>query len=83
MAKNETTKTFHEGMTALENIVQELESGELALEAALAAFETGVALVRDLNQRLTDAEQRIEVLTRDSDGSVKTQPLERNRIIKE
>ena len=83
MSKNNTSNTFNDGMVALERIVQELESGDLPLEAALAAFEAGVALVRDLNQRLTDAEQRIEVLTRDADGSLKSQPLERNRIAKE
>jgi exodeoxyribonuclease VII small subunit len=83
MDNDSNAKTFNDGMVALERIVQELESGELPLEAALAAFESGVALVRDLNQRLTDAEQRVEILTRDPDGTLKSQPLERSRITKE
>ena len=48
-----------------------LESGELALEEALAAFEQGVVLVRSLHERLDAAEQRIELLVRGSDGHVK------------
>ena len=83
MADDNTTNTFNDGMAALERIVEDLESGELPLEAALAAFEAGVALVRELNQRLTDAEQRIEVLTRDPDGSLKSQTLDRGRLVKE
>ncbi|HVM98014.1 MAG TPA: exodeoxyribonuclease VII small subunit [Candidatus Acidoferrales bacterium] len=83
MENDGSAKTFNESMAALERIVDELESGELPLEAALAAFEAGVALVRDLNQRLTDAEQRVEVLTRDADGTLQSQPMERNRRNKE
>ena len=59
---------FEDGMAALEAVVARLESGELALEDALLAFEQGVALVRALNERLSGAEQRIEVLVRGSDG---------------
>ena len=83
MENDGSVKTFNDGMAALEHIVDELESGDLPLEAALAAFEAGVALVRDLNQRLTDAEQRVEVLTRDTDGTLQSQPLQRNRNNKE
>jgi len=59
---------FEEGMAALEALVARLESGDLALEDALLAFEQGVALVRTLNERLSGAEQRVEVLVRGSDG---------------
>jgi exodeoxyribonuclease VII small subunit len=79
MAQDDTTQTFNDGMTELERIVTQLETGELPLEAALAAFEAGVALVRALNQRLTDAEQRVDVLTRDPQGAPRLQPLERSR----
>ena len=65
------TLTFEEGMTALGEVVDRLESGDLPLEEALRAFESGVRLVRVLNERLTQAEQRIEVLSRDEDGTVR------------
>jgi exodeoxyribonuclease VII small subunit len=70
-------KKFDEGMAELEGIVARLEAGELPLEEALAAFEAGIALVRMLNQRLSEAEARIEVLTRDAEGALHLQPLER------
>ena len=71
-------KKFDQGMSELEHIVTRLEAGDLPLEEALAAFEAGIALVRQLNQRLTDAESRIEVLTRDAQGALRLQPLERD-----
>jgi len=67
---------FEDGMTALEELVAHLESGELALEDALAAFERGIALVRVLNERLAAAEQRIELLVRGEDGRVRLQPAD-------
>ncbi|HVO25826.1 MAG TPA: exodeoxyribonuclease VII small subunit [Candidatus Margulisiibacteriota bacterium] len=68
-------KKFDQGMAELEALVARLEGGELPLEEALAAFEAGVALVRTLNQRLTDAEARVEVLTRDANGKLQLQPM--------
>ncbi len=83
MAKKDDVKTFDQGMAELEGIVARLEAGDLPLEEALAAFEAGIALVRLLNQRLTEAEARIEVLTRDANGTPRLQPLERDEATKE
>jgi exodeoxyribonuclease VII small subunit len=71
-------KRFDQGMAELETIVARLEAGELPLEDALAAFESGVALVRTLNQRLGEAEARVELLTRDPNGKLQLQPLDRD-----
>jgi len=71
-------KRFDQGMAELEAIVARLEAGELPLEDALAAFEAGVALVRTLNQRLGEAEARVELLTRDPNGKLQLQPLDRD-----
>ena len=71
-------KRFDQGMAELEAIVARLEAGELPLEDALAAFEAGVALVRTLNQRLGEAEARVELLTRDPQGKLQLQPLDRD-----
>ena len=67
---------FEKGMERLEGIIERLESGELALEEALKAFEEGVGLVRMLNEKLSEAEQRIEVLSRGEDGSLEVHPAE-------
>jgi len=68
-------KQFDEALAELEGIVAQLERGDLPLEAALATFETGVALVRHLTQVLGAAEARVDVLTRDSDGTLRLNPL--------
>ena len=60
--------TFEETLARLEAIVLKLESGDLALEAALQAFEEGVRLARICNVRLEDAERRVHLLTRTPDG---------------
>ncbi|HVI03366.1 MAG TPA: exodeoxyribonuclease VII small subunit [Enhygromyxa sp.] len=49
----------------LDEVVRELESGELPLEQALARFEEGVKLVREGEQLLALVEQRIEILLAD------------------
>jgi len=71
-----TPQKFEDGLAELEATVAKLESGELSLEDSLAAFERGVGLVKALNERLGAVEQRIEVLTRDGNGTLRTRPLE-------
>jgi exodeoxyribonuclease VII small subunit len=65
---------FEASLARLEALVERLEQGDLALEAALEAFEEGVTLARRCAAQLGDAERRIEVLLRQGAGSV-TQPL--------
>ena len=55
-------ETFEACLAALEGVVEQLESGELPLEQALAAFETGIALARRCGSRLDAAELRIKKL---------------------
>ncbi len=69
-------QSFDEGMKSLESLVGELESGGLPLEAALESFEKGVGLVRTLNERLNEAEKKIEILSRAADGELVTRELQ-------
>lgn len=64
------SKTFEESLNDLERIVKQLEDGDLPLEESLKLFEEGVKLSRECRERLTNAERRIEVLMRESDGSI-------------
>ncbi len=73
-AETPGVKKFEEGVAELESLVRQLESGELPLEDALGAFEKGIGLVRELNERLNEAEARIEILTRSSNGQLVTSP---------
>lgn len=63
---NETN--FETQLAALEQIVRELERGELPLEESLQLFEDGVRLARECQERLNKAERRIEILMRDEAG---------------
>lgn len=61
-ARNVDSLTFREASTELEQIVRALESGELELEDALARYGRGVELLKSLRTRLSDAEQKVQVL---------------------
>lgn len=67
---------FEAALERLEQIVDTLEAGTLPLEESLKAFEEGVALARRCARYLEEAEKRIELLTRDASGVLKTEPLE-------
>ena len=68
MTTNEQTRTFEASLEALEQIVRELEQGDLPLEKSLELFEQGIRLSRECQERLSQAERRIEVLLRDNQG---------------
>ena len=68
MNNREQVKTFEASLEALEQIVRELERGDLSLEKSLELFEQGIRLSRECQERLNQAERRIEVLLRDNQG---------------
>ncbi|MBI4587572.1 MAG: exodeoxyribonuclease VII small subunit [Candidatus Rokubacteria bacterium] len=70
-----TDLKFEDALSRLEAIVQTLESGNLPLEESLKAFEEGVRLARSCAKYLEEAERRIEILTKDEAGLLKTQPF--------
>ncbi|KJY55120.1 Exodeoxyribonuclease 7 small subunit [Lactobacillus kullabergensis] len=59
---------FEEELTELQTIVNNLENGDIPLEDALEQFQTGVKLSRNLNKKLTEAEETVAKLI-DSDGT--------------
>lgn len=69
-------KTFETSLEELERIVRELEQGELPLEKSLELFEQGVKLSRECQERLNQAERRIEILMRDNQGRPTVKPFE-------
>lgn len=69
-------KTFEASLEALEQIVRELEQGDLPLEKSLELFEHGIRLSRECQERLSQAERRIEVLLRDNQGRPVVAPFE-------
>lgn len=73
--KDATDKKFESALEELEQVVEQLESGELSLEDALSAFEKGVGLVRFCNQKLNDVEKKIEMLVKDKEGKLQLKEL--------
>ena len=70
------SKNFESSLEELERIVRDLERGDLPLEKSLELFEQGVKLSRACQERLSEAERRIEVLTRDNHGRPMIRPFE-------
>lgn len=54
---------FEKSITELEEIVAQLEKGELSLEDSLKQFEKGISVARKCQEILTQAEQKIEMLS--------------------
>ncbi len=69
-------KSFEASLSDLEKIVRELEQGDSTLEESLKLFEDGVKLSRECQERLSQAERRIEVLLTDANGEMKLESLE-------
>ena len=61
---------FEEALTRLEAIVSQLESGQLSLEDSLRCFEEGMALSKICGDKLSEAENKIEMLVKRTDGSL-------------
>ena len=61
--------TFEKALARLEEIVDELEDGKLALEASIGRFEEGVTLTRFLESELTRAQSRVEELVEGAGGA--------------
>jgi exodeoxyribonuclease VII small subunit len=76
----EQAKSFEASLEALEQIVQELERGDLPLEKSLELFEQGIKLSRQCQERLSQAERRIEVLLRDNQGRPVVSAFEDSKI---
>lgn len=56
---------FEKSLAELQKIVDVMESGDLPLEKALAQFESGVKLIRECQQSLQAAEQKVQILLKD------------------
>ncbi len=66
---------FEQSVATIEALAERLESGELSLEESMSAFEEGVRLTREAQKALTEAEQKVRLLTAGEDGPEAT-PLD-------
>ena len=67
---------FEKALERLEKIVEELEAGNIGLEDALKKYEEGVKLSRICQKKLSQAEKKIEILTRSTEGTLQKEPFD-------
>lgn len=78
MAK--TKKTFETALEQLENLVRDIESGDLPLDKAMQKFEEGVKLSKYCAQKLDEAEAKINLLLEKENGKVETAPFDNDNL---
>lgn len=66
---------FEKDLERLEQIVEALEGGGLSLDDALRRFEEGIKLARRCEKTLTEAERKIEILTKNAQGEIVAEPF--------
>lgn len=68
---------FEKDLEKLEQIVAALEEGGLSLDDSLKQFEQGIKLARRCERTLSEAEKKIEILTKKAGGELATEPFEK------
>ena len=63
------SKSFEQSLSRLDEIVKQMERGDVPLEQALALFEEGTALVSSCGKLLDEAEMKVVQLTKGADGT--------------
>lgn len=62
MPKKKSTTEFEDSLAELEQLVNQLEQGDISLEESLKSFERGVSLTRICQKALGEAEQKVQIL---------------------
>ena len=68
-------KTFEQSIKQLEQIVQELEDGDLHLEKALKKYEEGMKLTKLCSEKLDETEKKVSILLKNSEGRIAERPF--------
>ncbi|MCK5284923.1 MAG: exodeoxyribonuclease VII small subunit [Alphaproteobacteria bacterium] len=76
--KNEPIESlsFENALIQLEKIVRDLETGQAPLEKSISAYERGIALKKHCEEKLRDAQAKIEKITVSQNGTISTEPLD-------
>ena len=72
-------QTFEKSVEQLEQIIEELEAGDLSLEKAIKRFEEGIKLSKYCFNKLDETEKKVSILMQEMDGSVTEKPFQ-NKI---
>ncbi len=74
MTETKENPNFEQSLVRLEQLVREMEGGQLSLEKMMAHFEEGMALVKSCGDKLNEVEAKIEMLVQKG-GKLVSQPL--------
>lgn len=74
---------FEEAVQKLESLVEAMESGDLPLENLLARFEEGTRLVKVCQEKLEEAELKIQKLEKSAGGEITLKPLKPDSLSEE
>ena len=78
-----SAKTFEDAVEQLEQIVKDLETGDLPLEKAIKKFEEGVRLSKLCSKKLDETEKRIMVLLENENGDLIEEPFGKEAALRE
>lgn len=74
MPRKKSTSLFEDSMAELEQLVEQMEQGDISLEESLKSFERGIKLTRTCQKALQDAEQKVQILL-EKDGKQILEPF--------
>jgi exodeoxyribonuclease VII small subunit len=74
---------FEEALKKLENIVEDLEKGNLSLDESLKKYEEGMKLAKICTRKLEEAEKKVEVLVKSEGGKKEKRPFDVSRFEEE
>ncbi len=73
MAESLEKLSFEDALAELEKIVSNLETGKTGLEESISSYERGIALKKHCEKKLKEAQEKIEKITINEDGSARTE----------
>lgn len=71
---------FEQALKRLEEIVEELEKGDLSLDDSLKRYEEGIKLSRFCAKKLEETERKVEILAKNEKGEFEKTPYEENPL---
>ena len=74
MASDIAAMSFEDALSELEQIVRRLEAGQVKLDEAILCYERGAQLKRHCEQKLNEAQQRVDRIVIGPEGAVGTAP---------
>ncbi len=76
MSDKKQSIEFEKAFAELEDLVQRMEAGDQSLEKSVDEFQTGMNLIKTLQEKLLEAEQKVDILLKGNNGELRTEPFQ-------